>query len=123
VRVHELASEQHVVINVAEHDRLLTFVLATPVPRPPPAPPERPSVVLPATLTAVAFVGVALFAGLGGGGRVAQARLLDSPCAQTKMCDPASVAALHRQYVAADVSLVVGVIAAGFAAWRWWLYF
>jgi hypothetical protein len=39
------------------------------------------------------------------------------PCAATKTCDPGRVSAVKRQLIAADVSMVVGLLSAGAAAY------
>ncbi len=116
---HEGArAEQRLVVNASEKDRLVVLTLVRP-----PAAVVLPSPVVPAVLSGVAFVGAVLFAGLGSAGRGAQARLVTMPCAATMMCSPGSVDAVKRLYVAADVALAIGIVAAGFAAWRWWVLF
>ena len=108
-------AEQRVLVNAAEKDRLLVFQLVAP------PPPRRP--VVPFVLSSASVVGVVLFAVLGGTGRSQQSALLESPCAATMTCAPASVSAVRSLYAAADISLVLGLVAAGLAVWQWWAWF
>ena len=87
-----------------------------------PGPQLQPSSapVVPLLLSAVSLAGVGIFTGLGVSGRTALDRLTTNPCAATRTCDPASVAAIQRSFVAADVALAVGIVAAAGAIWQWW---
>jgi hypothetical protein len=125
VELNGASAEQRLLVNAAEKNRLVLFTLQRPaaqVEAPPPAASTRPSAALPTTLTAGAVIGLGLFAVLGLAGRQAEVQLLNRPCADTKTCDPDSVAAIRRTWAAADVSLTVGVVCAGLAVWRWWAW-
>ena len=116
--------QQRLVVNVGEKNRLVLFQLKAPeaiaAPAPVPGVAARPAPVVPLLLSGVTVVGVGLFAGLGLSGRNTLAQLNASPCATTRTCSPSSVAAISRTFVAADVALAVGVVAAVGAVWQWW---
>ena len=126
--------EQHLVANVGEKNRLLVFQFTRPAGpvvgpggEPPPVTPPAPAMVrptpwVPLAISGVAVIGFGQFTGLGLGGRGALDRLTSSPCATDKTCDPAGVASIRRLFVAADVSLVAGAVATGFALWQWWMW-
>ncbi len=125
--------EQRLVIHLGEKNRLIVFQLARLTapkvePSPPPVPPPavggtaggRGFPVVPSVFSGAAVAGAALFTGFGLSGRAALDRLVKSPCAATKACDPASVADVQRRFLVADVSLGVAVAAALVAGWQWW---
>lgn len=128
--------EQRLLINLAEKNRLVVFslrtpdaVAVTPLPVPPPVepPPEatkpvggRPFPVVATALSATAVVGLGVFTGLGLWGRASLSQLEADPCAVSKTCAPSRVSAIQGAFIAADVGLGVGVVAALAAAWQWW---
>lgn len=131
VHVGARQQEQRLLINVGEKNRLVVFQLrGTPEPTPVATPAPTPVVTQPAegrgfptlatAMTATAAVGFGLFVGLGLSGRASLDQLLADPCAATKTCDPARVASIEARFLAADISLGVGIAAALVAGWQWW---
>lgn len=80
-----------------------------------PEPPKR-APALAYTLAGVAVVGVAGFAYFGVKGLTDENQLRDT-CKPT--CNPVDADAIRTKYHIADVSLGIGIVAAGFAAWLW----
>lgn len=137
-------SARQVVVVQGEKNRVVTFELKSdaPVITPPvvepekkdppvvtvttPPPPEKPPVLessfptLPMIFSGVAVVGGVAFAGLGLSGKGKLESLLAQPCAETKTCNPAEVLAIQREFLAADISLGVGIASAVTAAGLWW---
>jgi len=130
VRVGAREQEQRLLFNVGEKNRLVVFQLrgdaaTTPTPQTPTPEVTKPAdgrgfPVLATAFTATAVVGLGLFVGLGLSGRLSLDQLLADPCAQTKTCDPARVSSIEARFLAADISLGVGLAAALVAAWQWW---
>jgi hypothetical protein len=131
VSVGARQQEQRLLINVGEKNRLVVFQLrGTPEPAPVAPPTPTPVVTQPApgrgfpalatAMTATAVVGLGLFVGLGLSGRSSLDQLLADPCAETKTCDPARVSSIQARFLAADISLGVGIAAALVAGWQWW---
>ncbi|MDP1828979.1 MAG: hypothetical protein Q8L48_37300 [Archangium sp.] len=131
VESHGAQRTKRLVVVQGEKNRVVVFELeagAAPVSPPAvttpaaPVPGARRSVAVPVLFTAGAVaggLGFTLF-GLSGKGRLAT--LVAQPCAATKTCDPAEAAAISREFIVADVSLVVGLasaVAAGIS-WWWW---
>lgn len=76
----------------------------------------------PVVFSSLTVVGAAGFTAFGLAGKARLAKVVADPCASTKTCNPAETAAVSREFVVADVSLVVGIasaIAAG-GFWWWW---
>lgn len=131
-----------VLVAEGEKNRLLVFDLPAPVvverpeePKPPPpqviAPPNptaRPPPPVysgaptgPLIVSGVALLGALGFAGFGVSGKSRLDALLLKPCAETKTCDPAEVSAIKNEFLAADLSLGLGVASTiGAALWWWW---
>lgn len=134
VESHGAQQTKRLVVVQGEKNRVVVFqleagapvavappVVITPAP-PPPLPEVRRSVVLPVLFTVGALAGGLSFTAFGLSGRGRLATLVAQPCAATKTCDPAESAAISREFIAADVSLIVGIasaITAG-ALWWWW---
>ena len=126
---------KRLVIVQGERNRVVTFHLTiaappviaevkpvTPPEVPPPVVESKHTMTWPLVFTAAAAAGAISFTifGLSGKGRLET--LLMQPCAATKTCDPAEPAAITREFIAADVSLGLGIasaITAG-ALWWWW---
>jgi hypothetical protein len=115
VEAGTLSQTQHLVVNVGEKNRRVVFELKTP-----PKPPKSMDGPLGFTISAGAAVLVGTAFGIAG--RVTQDQLTGSPCAATMTCDPGRVTTIRALYLVADIFFVVGVVSAGVAAWRWWLY-
>jgi hypothetical protein len=118
--------DQRLVIVQGEKNRVVVFSFtggAAPPPTPPPAAHAEGHFPLwPVVFSALAVAGGTTFTVLGLTGKARLASLVGSPCAETKTCDPAQAASISRQFLAADISLGVGVacaIAAG-GFWWWW---
>ncbi|MFZ5446680.1 MAG: hypothetical protein ACOZQL_42225 [Myxococcota bacterium] len=145
---HELLVEvatqkevRQVIVVQGEKNRVLTFELKSDAPvalkvepetKPAPLavtkPTEPPALeatfpTLPMIFSGVALAGGVAFAGLGLSGKGKLDRLLTQPCAATKTCNPAEVQAIQREFVAADVSLGIGIASAvtAIGLWWWWL--
>ncbi len=113
------AKEQTVVANVGEKNRLVVFQLSAAAAPPPPTV-ARSSPWLASTLTGLALAGAGLFTGLGLYGRGQLDALTHDACAATKSCNPWRTEMIRRDFLAADVSLGVAVVAAALAGWQWW---
>ncbi len=111
--------EQTVVANVGEKNRLVVFQLSAPASAPV-ASGRRPLPWFASGLTGVTLLGVGLFSGLGLHGKSQLDALTKDACAATKTCNPWRSELIHRDFLAADVSLGVAVVAAVLAAWQWW---
>lgn len=134
VRVDGRVTEQKLVFNIGEKNRLVVFILGPQVPdvttvapmTAPPAAiataPSHPGPWVPVAATALAVAGAGLFTAFGLSGKWQLAGLEADPCAATRTCDPARVAEVRSRFLAADVSLGVGVLAAVVAGWRWWAW-
>jgi len=120
---------QRLVVVQGEKNRVVVFALTGVVTAPvipvavtPQAPSARGFPTWPVVFTAGAVAGAASFTILGLTGKSQLATLVAQPCASTKTCNPAQTAAISRQFLAADISLGVGIasaLAAG-AFWWWW---
>lgn len=130
VESHGAQQTKRLVVVQGEKNRVVVFqleavaapVVTPPVVTTPTAPEARRSVALPVVFTAGAVAGGLSFTLFGLSGRARLATLVAQPCAATKTCDPAEAAAISREFIVADVSLVVGVasaVAAGIS-WWWW---
>jgi hypothetical protein len=118
---------QRLVVVQGEKNRVVVFALTgvatapvIPVVSSPPAVHGFPT--WPVVFTVGAVAGAASFTILGLSGKSQLASLVAQPCASTKTCDPAQTAAISREFLAADLSLGVGIasaLAAG-AFWWWW---
>lgn len=110
--------QQQILIREGEKGRALPITLAAAAL--PPTVPERPAHRTP-SLTYV-FGGLAV-GGLAGWAYFGLRGIHDAhvisemPCAKTKTCDPGIVNAAHRELIAADISLAVGLLSAGAAAY------
>ena len=76
----------------------------------------------PVVFSVGAVAGAASFTILGLVGKSQLATLVAQPCASTKTCNPAQTAAISREFLAADISLGVGIASAltAGAFWWWW---
>lgn len=130
VESHGAQQTKRLVVVQGEKNRVVVFqleaaaapVVTPPVVTTPTAPEARRSVALPVVFTAGAVAGGLSFTLFGLSGKARLATLVAQPCAATKTCDPAEGAAISREFIVADVSLVVGLasaVAAGIS-WWWW---
>lgn len=118
---------QKLLVNVGEKNRLVVFEFSTVVGEPPqkdPSSPSQPAAtrgfpVVPLVFSAIALGGVGAFTALGLSGRASLDTLTKQDCATTKSCNPALVADIQRRFLAADISLGVGVVGAALALWQW----
>lgn len=123
---------QKLVVVQGEKNRVVLFQLtgavSTPVTAPVVMAPVAPVVegrgfpTWPVVFSSVAVAGGLSFTILGLSGKGRLATLLAQPCAATKTCNPAQTAAISREFIAADVSLGVGIASALAAAGLWWAW-
>jgi hypothetical protein len=112
------ALQQQILIREGEKGRALPITLATD-PSPPSVPERPPHRTAPLTYVfgGLAVGGLAGWAYFGIKGIHDAHAIEDMPCSATKTCDPGLVAAAHRELIAADVSMVIGLLSAGAAAY------
>jgi hypothetical protein len=140
VRVDGRVTEQKIVFNIGEKNRLIVFQLGPVIPDvttlpsvAAPTPVTTPSVVvapaparsapwIPVAATALAVAGAGLFTAFGLSGKWQLAGVLSDPCSSTKTCAPSRVADVQQRFLAADISLGVGIASALVATWRWWAW-
>ena len=123
--------EENVIVREGERNRLIqvvvqpgtpSLVVSTVRPSPPQsvaAPEPGARTVIPVTawvFAGVGVVGIASFAYFGATGQ-SQRSSLESSCAAAGTCNPSDVSAMKAKLIAADVSLGIGVVAAGAAVY------
>ena len=119
--------EQQVVVNQGEKNRPIVVSFepdqapATPVPvarehtAPLPADASSGPSALPYVVGAIGVVGIGAFAAFALAGKAGEHELRDRGCAP--LCDRGEVDAVRHKYLIADISLGVGVVALGAAAY------
>ncbi len=109
--------QQQILIREGEKGRAMPITLAaTPPPDVPPPPPHRPP-PLTYVFGGLAVGGFAGFTYFGLKGKADADEISTLPCAPTKTCDPGRVANARREVNAADISLGVGLLSLGAAAY------
>jgi hypothetical protein len=118
---------QRLVVVQGEKNRVVVFALTgvatapvTPVVTTPLTPGVRGFPTWPVVFSIGAVAGMTSFTILGLTGKGQLAKVVAQPCAATKSCDPAQTAAISRQFLAADISLGVGIASALAAGGFWW---
>jgi hypothetical protein len=115
--------ERDVFLAEGQKSQLLQVAFAPPVVAPAPVAPApdraprprvRPAVYAFGTL---GVVGLAGFAAFGLSGTSAEHSLRASPCASTHSCTDSQTSPVERKYLIADISLSVGVLSLGAAAY------
>ncbi len=110
--------QQQILIREGEKGRALPITLAAVAS--PPAVPERPVHRTPPLTYVFGGLAVGGFAGwayFGLNGIHEAHEIAGMPCAPTQTCDPGLVAAARRHLIAGDVSLAVGLLSTGAAAY------
>jgi hypothetical protein len=127
VEVGGVQQTKRLVVVQGEKNRVVVFqlgevpVTVTPVIAPaPPFVEARRSALWPVVFTSLTAAGAVGFTAFGLSGKGRLANLVAQPCAATKTCDPAEAAAITREFITADVSLVVGIASALAATGFWW---
>ncbi len=116
VRVGERSLSRRVVLLSGERARTVRFELPAITVS---AEPEASARPLPIAVTAVSGAALVSFAVLGAVGLSKRSTLADSPCAQSRTCTADDTRTVRTLFLAADVSLVVGVLAGVGAATLW----
>ena len=115
-----------IVARTGEKNRIVSIQLTPVQPSPPPErtpdgpvepPPTEPLPVVPIVLAGVGVVAIGAFAYLGLSAKSDLSALESDACAATKTCAQDDVDSIRTRFTLADVSLGVGAVAIGAAAW------
>ena len=116
----------NVVARTGEKNRIVSVQLTPQQPAPAPVPTKKldaepshaePLPVLPIVLASAGVGAIGAFAYLGLSAKSDLKALESSPCAATKTCAESDVDSVRTRFTFADVSLGVGAVAIGAAAW------
>jgi hypothetical protein len=109
--------QQQILIREGEKGRAMPITLAAPLPPDVPAAPAHRTPPLTYVFGGIAVGGLAGWAYFGIKGISDANEIASLPCAATKTCDAGRVNAAKRELLVADISLAVGLLSAGAAAY------
>jgi hypothetical protein len=109
--------QQQILIREGEKGRAMPITLAAPPPPEVPMRPVRHTRPITYVFGGLAIGGFAGFTYFGLKGKADADQIASLPCAQTKTCDEGRVANARRELAAADISLAVGLVSLGAAAY------